>query len=54
MQLMADAGKRIKALQRAMLEEGVMISPTGLIALSSVMTHDDIDAIVAAFENALD
>lgn len=53
MQQTADAVKTLKAVQRAMLEEGVMISPAGLIALSSVMTDADIETIAAAFENAL-
>jgi|RhiMetdeSRZDD1v2_1073273.scaffolds.fasta_scaffold2346869_1 glutamate-1-semialdehyde aminotransferase len=53
MQQASGAGQKLKAVQRGMLEEGVMISPTGLIALSSVMTAD-VDAIAGAFEGALD
>ncbi len=44
---------RTKSLQRAMLVEGVMISPTGLMALSTVMTETDIVAIADAMERAI-
>jgi glutamate-1-semialdehyde 2,1-aminomutase len=54
MQQAAGGGQKLKAVQRAMLDEGALISPTGLIALSSVITDEDIAAIVAAFDSALD
>lgn len=52
-QAIADAPVKLKAVQRAMLEEGVLIAPTGLIALSTVMTEADIGEIVAAFDRSV-
>lgn len=53
MQRVPQGAARMKSLQRAMLEEGVMISPTGLMALSTVMTEADIASIADALERAI-
>ena len=51
----SDAAKarRMGALHRAMLAHGVLMAPTGLMALSTVMTIDDVDEIVLAFRKSL-
>jgi glutamate-1-semialdehyde 2,1-aminomutase len=48
-----EAAGHVRAVQLRMLERGVLISPTGLIALSTAMTEDDIAEITKAFEKAL-
>jgi glutamate-1-semialdehyde 2,1-aminomutase len=45
--------RQMEALHRAMLRHGVIMAPTGLIALSTAMEEREIDRIVAAFEAAL-
>jgi glutamate-1-semialdehyde 2,1-aminomutase len=48
------AGKaRMAAFHRLMLEEGVLIAPSGLMSLSTPMTDVDIAAIGAAFRRTL-
>lgn len=51
----ADAAKqrRMSALHQAMLRNGVLMAPTGLTALSTAMTPDDITQIVDAFAKSL-
>src|SRR5690606_14056636 len=44
-QAVAGSAAKLKAVQRAMLDEGVIISPTGLIALSTAMNTADIREI---------
>ncbi len=43
----------MQQLHRAMLDGGVLVAPTGLMALSTAMTPQDIDAIIGAFNRAL-
>jgi glutamate-1-semialdehyde 2,1-aminomutase len=43
----------MQQLHRAMLRHGVLIAPTGLMALSTAMAPDDIDRIVEAFDRSL-
>lgn len=45
--------KRLAALVQALLDRGVIISTNGLIALSTVMTEDDLDAVLAAIGASL-
>jgi glutamate-1-semialdehyde aminotransferase len=40
-------------LHRAMLRHGVLMAPTGLMALSTAMSDSDIDEIVDAFRKSL-
>jgi glutamate-1-semialdehyde aminotransferase len=43
----------LEAFATALLNEGLLISNTGLMALSTPMTFDDCDVIVAAIERTL-
>jgi glutamate-1-semialdehyde 2,1-aminomutase len=43
----------MQQLHRAMLKNGVIIAPTGLMALSTAMATEDIDVIVRAFDLSL-
>src|SRR5262249_24107388 len=48
------AGKaRMAVFHRLMLEEGVLVAPSGLMSLSTPMTDEDIAAIGGAFRRAL-
>lgn len=47
------AAARMKAVHLAMLDEGVLIAPTGLMALSTAMEPADVDRIIEGFERAL-
>ena len=40
----------LKAMHRGMMDAGVLIAPTGLMALSTVMSTADIDQIIDAFD----
>jgi glutamate-1-semialdehyde 2,1-aminomutase len=47
------AAHRMTQLMTALLNEGVLIAPSGLIALSTPMSDADIDEVIRAFERAL-
>ncbi|RLL65521.1 aminotransferase class III-fold pyridoxal phosphate-dependent enzyme [Ochrobactrum soli] len=49
----ADGAKRVSALAKQLLDEGVLIAGNGLIAFSTPMTNSDIDEILSSFERAL-
>lgn len=49
----AAGQKRLSAFVAAMLDAGVIMAPTGLMALSTVMQKDDVEAIVAAARAAI-
>ncbi|MDY0883628.1 aspartate aminotransferase family protein [Dongia soli] len=51
----ADGAKqqRMTALHQAMLRNGILMAPTGLMALSTPMTGDDIGEIIDAFGKSL-
>jgi glutamate-1-semialdehyde 2,1-aminomutase len=49
----ADEKRRLAALWRALLDRGVMVAPTGLMALSTPMTGADVDEAIGAFDEAL-
>jgi len=40
-------------LMTGLLNEGVLIAPNGLLALSTPMSDADIDEVIRAFERAL-
>lgn len=48
----AEAARRA-ALHRALLDRGVLAAADGLMALSTAMTEADVDAVIAAFSDAL-
>ncbi len=48
-----DGVQKVAALADALFEDGVIIAPNGLICFSTVMTFDDIDEVVTAFERSL-
>jgi glutamate-1-semialdehyde 2,1-aminomutase len=47
------AAHRMAQLMTALLNEGVLIAPNGLLALSTPMSDADIDEVIRAFERAL-
>jgi glutamate-1-semialdehyde 2,1-aminomutase len=49
----ATAARRMSQLMTALLNEGVLIAPNGLLALSTPMSDADIDEVIRAFERAL-
>lgn len=48
-----DEAKRLTALVRSLLNEGVLIASNGLLALSTPMTDQDIDLIIESFQRAI-
>ena len=48
-----EAARRMTQLMTGLLNEGVLIAPNGLIALSTPMSDADIDEVIRAFERAL-
>ncbi len=49
----AAGTQRMAAFVAAMLDEGILLAPNGLMALSTPMTSADVDAIVAAADAAI-
>lgn len=49
----SDGAKRVSALAKQLLDEGVLIAGNGLVAFSTPMTHSDIDEILSGFDKAL-
>jgi glutamate-1-semialdehyde 2,1-aminomutase len=49
----AAATRRMSQLMTALLNEGVLIAPNGLLALSTPMSDTDADEVIGAFERAL-
>lgn len=49
----AAGQKRLTAFVAAMLDEGILMAPNGLMALSTVMRQDDLDAIISAARAAI-
>jgi glutamate-1-semialdehyde 2,1-aminomutase len=47
------AARRMTQLMTALLNEGVLIAPSGLLALSTPMNDSDVDEVIRAFERAL-
>jgi len=47
------AARRMTQLMMGLLNEGVLIAPNGLLALSTPMSDADIDEVIRAFERAL-
>lgn len=48
-----DSAKRVAELSRLLFDEGVIIASNGLMALSTPMTEEDIDEIIAAFDRVV-
>lgn len=49
----AAAARRMRQLMTGLLNEGVLIAPNGLLALSTPMSDADLDEVIRAFERAL-
>ncbi len=49
----AAGRKRLATFVATMLDEGVLMAPNGLMALSTVMRQDDVEAIVSAARSAI-
>jgi glutamate-1-semialdehyde 2,1-aminomutase len=47
------AAHRMSQLMTGLLNEGVLIAPNGLLALSTPMSDADVDEVIRAFERAL-
>ena len=47
------AARRMTQLMTALLNEGVLMAPSGLLALSTPMSDTDIDEVIRAFAGAL-
>jgi glutamate-1-semialdehyde 2,1-aminomutase len=50
----AEESRRLSAFVLGLIDNGVLVAPNGLLALSTVMTEGDVDEVVSACYRALD